>query len=214
MAKPKTKPEFTFTKWGGSGEPQRYDELLVRKIVREDQLSPWLCRVQENRLYPGQWRITHAHERIYEELRYLQFESKEHAAKFVFALETTLITIEHGKPLPVDVTDYFNRRAQAALQELRELRGRITYVQMERRQLLALGRDYGLESATYLSEDADSHKSLRDLLKFRIYVKDQEVPFFSEAALYELIGKEDARTVLALLRKVITHIDPVLAEEI
>lgn len=31
--------------------------------------------------------------------------------------------------------------------------------------------------------------------------EDEDAPFFSEACLYNLLGKEDARTVLALLRK-------------
>ena len=36
---------------------------------------------------------------------------------------------------------------------------------------------------------------------------DGQVPFFSEAYLYELVGKEDARTILAMMRQVVSMID-------
>ena len=32
---------------------------------------------------------------------------------------------------------------------------------------------------------------------------DEDCPFFSEGCLYNLVGKEDARTVLGLIRKII-----------
>jgi hypothetical protein len=47
--------------------------------------------------------------------------------------------------------------------------------------------------------DMDDYKRLSNI---KVMHKGDEIPFFSEEYLYETIGKEDARTILALLNSI------------
>ena len=48
----------------------------------------------------------------------------------------------------------------------------------------------------------DEKSPFEKLSKFTVMHKGEEVPFFSEAYLYETIGKEDARTILAFMKSI------------
>ena len=88
---------------------------------------------------------------------------------------------------------------------------------MRRRwELKHLADKYNLTSLGYQNEDTDKAQELRRLLDFEHWMEKEEktIPFFSEAVLYELEGKQDARTILALLSGVAEHIDPEIAKEI
>lgn len=65
--------------------------------------------------------------------------------------------------------------------------------------------NYGDDADQHLA-DMPQRNSVQDLLKFTPAGSDS--PLVSEAFLYDAIGKEEARTFLVLLQKVIDQIDP------
>ena len=94
------------------------------------------------------------------------------------------------------------------------------------KELVCLAKAVGYtELAECIEEDIpEPSGAIKELLEFYIYSlpkrdsKDRlrwvpnkdEIPFFSETGLYDLIGKEDARTILCLLRRLVSEIDPAL----
>jgi len=61
-------------------------------------------------------------------------------------------------------------------------------------------------------DDAKSGSSINELLNFKR--EGEDVPFFSEAGLYDLVGKEDARSILSHLRAVLKDHAPDRCDDI
>lgn len=153
-----------------------------------------------------------------DQLRYNRFRSKEEAANFAYLLRTWWRQTVESQPIPDDAAFYLGRRADTLRNEEQHLLGRLMDVAHEKYQLNQLAKKYGIRHVEWRTDDSDPEKAVRDLLEFKVHVgkrnKRQEVPLFSEAALYELLGKEDARSVLALLKRVCVKVAPNVTEEL
>lgn len=64
------------------------------------------------------------------------------------------------------------------------------------------------EDSIYELEDNDVVARVRDMK-----LEGDDIPFFSEAKLYDLLGKEDARSVLGAINKLMEAIDPIAAKK-
>ena len=80
----------------------------------------------------------------------------------------------------------------------------------------SLPRTFIVKEASYVAEPEDLRAAFKKLLRLKLegvpehftklagYAKgDEDAPFFSEAFLYVLLGKEDARTVLSYIHNLI-----------
>jgi hypothetical protein len=79
-----------------------------------------------------------------------------------------------------------------------EIRG-FEYDYKEMKKLLGKDAKEKLSGIWSFVDDKDVYKRLADL---KVTYKGEEIPFFSEEYLYETVGKEDARTILALLNSI------------
>jgi len=100
-----------------------------------------------------------------------------------------------------DLASYLNQRAR----DLQENRRTLKALLLEQRHLLSLAKKYGLDVVKSWCESGDSGKAVKELSEFCLDGGD--VPFFCETTLYELIGKDDARTVLALIDNVLIQVE-------
>lgn len=66
------------------------------------------------------------------------------------------------------------------------------------------GKKFDLIADKYSLWKYDDHKetAFDKLKKIKVYHNDKEIPFLSEGFLYDVIGKDDARTVLALFDQI------------
>jgi hypothetical protein len=143
-------------------------------------------------------------------LKYMRFKSPQEAAEFFVPIYRAVEETTKATPLPDNIMDYFNREAREFKEEQQALSGQFLRLQMRRQSLIRLAKQYGIEEATSWSSDADLDEKVNRLLTISLEGKD--VPFFSEASLYKLLGKEDARTIRAVLRNVIALVAPEQAE--
>jgi len=76
--------------------------------------------------------------------------------------------------------------------------------------VLKIVKDNGLKDIIRPYTVTDGARMVKDLYKAKITVKGEkeEVPFFSETALYELVGKDTARYILAAVRDVARALAP------
>ena len=94
------------------------------------------------------------------------------------------------------------KRQQRLKSESRELSMEIRdfeYLYKEMKKLLGKDAKEKLCGIWSFMDDKDIYQRLANLT---VTYKGEEMPFFSEGYLYETIGKEDARTVLALLNSI------------
>lgn len=131
-----------------------------------------------------------------------RFETKEAAFNFVVMVRKAYLAEIKRVPLNETATRYIvdkarslGDRTKAVISDLHDLRN-------EKWSLLVLARECGIKDAEVYIDDTDVGEAIDDILKFEY----NGHPFFSEACLYELIGKEDARTVLALLKRLLKSI--------
>lgn len=102
-------------------------------------------------------------------------------------------------------------------------------IENDRREVeRALPATMVVKEAEYVKEEADIKSFFKKLLRFKVegapvrgfkssgyYSKgDEEAPFYSEAYLYNLLGKDDARSVLGYLRSLMETVglDPTAVE--
>lgn len=146
----------------------------------------------------------------------IHFPTKEDAANFLYLLHTRSEQYKTENPLPEDVKRYLTSRAEYLRKTEERVLGEFLEIRSERWQLLQFAKRNQIDEVEWRTEDSDQTAMVRKLLDFEVYVKKEkkEVPLFSETALYNLIGKEDARTVLSLLRDVVKCIAPNITYEI
>lgn len=139
----------------------------------------------------------------------LKFNTKEEAANFAYNFNKTVKETIDTKPLSQDVMSYLKTRARDLAREKQELMSNFVRIDNELYLLEQLGKKYNVEGLLCAIESNLNSDCVEKLLDFKVYVDNEGVvPFFSEVSLYSLIGKENARTVLALLSNVISKIDP------
>jgi hypothetical protein len=167
----------------------------------------------------GLWRITATVPHDY--LRFFQhacFPSKEVAAEEIVRVLGVVEQVRQNKPLPDDVERYLAGRARDLRDEERKHLGAFLSIRCERHQLLGFAKRNQLTEVVWHTDDSDNEAILRELLEFKVSVKEGkkwvEVPLVSEAGLYNLIGKDEARTFRSLLERVCNLVSPVITEEL
>jgi len=166
-----------------------------------DECGTYLCELD---YLHDKWRIGLKDGGILpDSIRRMRFDKKEAAAQFCLAFKLNTAEEIAKHPLSDSLTNYLERRARDVVDEEKEISNRLLNIIMEKGSLRYLAKKYNLEQVKWDTEGSDKQKIVQDLLAFKI----GDVRFFSEAYLYEAIGKEDARTVLALVRNVIRLID-------
>lgn len=143
-----------------------------------------------------------------DQLRYLRFSNREEAAMFMYVLKNKVAETVDSSPLSEDLMRYLSQRAETLHEEEKRLLASFFNIRTEQKQLLMFAKKYGVREVLWRTEHTDQEKAVLALLNFKIHVGKKEVPFVSEAALYELIGKEDARTALALIEKICAILAP------
>ena len=102
--------------------------------------------------------------------------------------------------VPEDIQQYLILRGRLLDEEFQKCRA----IQRERRRLLYLAREYEIQELEWATEESDPASAVSMARSFCLTGSD--VPFFSESELYELVGKEDARTVLAIVDQLIDQV--------
>jgi hypothetical protein len=142
------------------------------------------------------------------QLRYLRFSSREEAATFMYVLKNKVAETVDRNPLTEELMRYLSQRAETLHEEEKKLLTDFFRIRVEQHQLLMFAKKYGVREVLWRTEHTDQEKAVSALLDFKIHVDKEEVLFVSETALYKLIGKEDARTVLALIKNLCNMLAP------
>ncbi len=171
----------------------------------------WLCCVSHNP-HVNQWRIDNVWpENFLPVLRNMRFDSKEQSAEFCYSLISHVESQTKNCPLPSDLVQYLNDKATELQKKNDQLLQDFHAITRERYYLNQVAERNQILRLEYLTRETNQQKVVNDLLEFNISGSD--VPFFSEVSLYELIGKEDARTVLALVKQVCNLLAPDVVQE-
>lgn len=162
--------------------------------------------------YNNKWRWTNTEpEDIIDFVRDMKFDAKESAAIFLKALIDRSEAYRKNHPIPTDLGEYLESKARKLREKRQALLNEFWDIRRDHYVLNQLAERHGLERVTWFA-DSDKEESVRKLLEFKIYVNDDgeevEVPFLSETALYNLVGKEDARSILSLMKKLCEQIAP------
>jgi hypothetical protein len=140
---------------------------------------------------------------------YCRFITKEDAYNFVTYSHATIKHHTETSPLPEVARRYFTDRARALREETSAHISALHNLRSQKYQLLQLIEQFGVEHAAFYIDDSDLGKAIKELLEFKINHKSEEIHFFSESVLYDLVGKDDARSILGHLERLMKIIDPV-----
>lgn len=141
------------------------------------------------------------------------FATKEMAGDFLLTTLDACETFRQTDPLPKDVCFYLNRRAEQLEKEEKELLDRLWWIRSDLRNMETFASRNQIEQIRWREEYGRGEKqAVQKLLELEC--PEGEVPFFSEAYLYEKFGKDYARTILSLVRGVVKYASPSHAEDI
>lgn len=202
-------PEFVFRE-------KFKDEFYVSVKKANQEVGDRFCEVHKTR-DKQEWAVTQTYPEKYAssyELKWMRFESRELAAQYCYNLIRISEKITKEQPLPEDVTAYLKERSEDLRKEEQNALNQFLRIRCERHQLRKIAERGQIEQIVYLSNEIDQEKIVRELLSFEVHLKKKQVPLFSETALYALIGKEDARTVLAMVERVCNAVSPNITQEL
>ena len=161
------------------------------------------------------WKIYETTERKYTEfLNDIKFETKEQAAFFCHQFIERSSKIAETAPLPYDVTRYLEERENHLRKEEESTLEDFYRIREERYRLREVAKRNQISSIMFHTQWIDKEKAVNELLTFEVHIKAdgkeeyEAVPFISEAALYSLIGKDDARNVLVLINNICNMVAP------
>lgn len=181
--------------------------------VAKDELSKELCILSHDES-TNQWMFvkTEPHD-ILTSVRQMKFDSQEAAANFLLAVQKCARNFQKEHPWPEDLQHYLINQTYDLITEYQQCCSRLRAIRNQLEQLRKFGIDGNIDSVTYATNDFDKDEIVKSLLEFTVFVEKQEVPFVSEAALYPLLGKEDARTALALMKRICEALSPQIVIE-
>lgn len=198
-------------------DPLHADEGNAFRVSVGDDQYNYFCVVQYYE-YNKKWRIKPPVNRAsYKCLENFDctFDTKEVAAAVAYTVIQTAKEAVEERPLPGDIVDYLNGRARILSEERRSLESRFININIEMHELREFAKKNKIKEVIWRTDDVDGHKVVNDIKKLEVMVKDDgkmvEVPFFSETALYNLIGKDQARSVLALFDRLCKMVAPSLS---
>lgn len=212
MAK-KSKPQiFKF-----EGKHNKEDDTFINVRLaksEDDQYGNLICTLYKQE--ENKWRIYDIHERSIPEITNYLFPTKEAAATFVASLLMEVERVRNVSPLPKSVQTYLVRRAQQLKENEKNLLSQFWQIRDEQYQLLKFARENKIGEVEWNTDHSDIELAVKKLLEFEVAIKgeDKPVPFFSETSLYKLIGKDDARTVRALLNALLEKVAPNIVPEL
>lgn len=202
----------------------------------DDKYGDPLCSVSYYDMRGGYWCITGTYPSDFsEDVRYATFPDRNMAISFYYLLRTRVEATAKAHPLPDDVNRYLERRAGQLREELKAAVSVFHRIRQEQWQLNKFASEYGIQRVEWQTDDASPESAARKLLEttftFPNPTKTPEETDFSadfmpdgqdgpwvEANLinmiYALGGKEQGRTIRALLENVLTHLDPSLVSEL
>lgn len=195
-----------------------FDAKVSVKIDDEDTYGEYLGKIVKS--HTGEeWRWVETRpEELLTYVRNIILPTEEIAASFLYAIKQRSDAYCKAHPIPQDLSQYLERKARD-LQEIdQKLLHQFWEVRNDRYMLHKFAERYGMERIQWYTEGSDKEETVKRLLEFSVFVEDEgenkEVPFFSEVALYNLIGKEDARTVLSLVKDLCNSLAPNVAADI
>jgi hypothetical protein len=168
--------------------------------VKEDQYTVVATLRSYNSENPY-WRISTYDSGKFRPKESYRFKDKESAFEFVVLVRKAHLAEVKDSPLPENVKDYLNDRARTLSKEFQASLDKVRDLSFQRFSLLLLARQYGVEEAAMFSDDSDITQAARDLAEY--CRQGEKIPFFTEGCLYELVGKEDARSILALMSRLL-----------
>tara|TARA_B100001778_G_scaffold330827_1_gene333974 strand:- start:4452 stop:5114 length:663 start_codon:yes stop_codon:yes gene_type:complete len=138
----------------------------------------------------------------------LKFKGKKACGEFVAETYKQIKAARDASPVPEDIRIFIEAVGRDLADEDRALRGALLNHVSKCRWITDLAKKHGIGSL-YLRVEDDAAKMVQRIMNWKR--EGDDIPFFSEAILYELIGKEDARSLLALINDMTMEIDPIEA---
>lgn len=146
----------------------------------------------------------------YDAIPTLRFDTKEDCAAFAVEVYMQVKHARNSSPIPDDIRRFLSEAIRELHEEEKALRTRNLSFVMRAKMLRRLAEAHGLGEIHRVQSDPDT--IVREIAEWKR--QGDEYPFFSEATLYELVGKEDARTLLVFIRQLAGLVDPLAAEEL
>lgn len=144
-------------------------------------------------------------------LNSIEFENRDEAAGVVLALVRAHRAAVARVPVPKEQHAFIVRQVGDLREQATALRTLCFQNRSQMRELEAVGKLMGLEDKLPSYSESKPEKLIARIDAFTL--QGDEVPFFTEGKLYDLLGKDDARSVLALIAQVKRALDPVAAED-
>ena len=156
-------------------------------------------------IYPY-WYISNYGDTIMEFPQGNKFDTEELAYQFIVMVRQAYLAEINRRPLTEVANRYITNKAKSLRDRTSSLVSMMYDLSMEKWELLQLSKQCGVEEALVYIDDSDLGQAIDKLLNYK-YGKE-EAPFFSESVLYELIGKDAARSILGHLQQLIKLIAP------
>ena len=154
----------------------------------------------------GKWVIYNHSSNVYIKAlkKAMRFDTLDLAVEFINAITIGCDTVINNIELPVDIINYLNSRAKALNESENALRSQFMEIHEERRKLYEFAKRMKINDLNRKCQLSDVDLLVDELLNYEF----GDTPFFSEQVLYNLIGKEAARDILALLGNLCQRISP------
>lgn len=131
-----------------------------------------------------------------------KFPDEQTAASFLYYTVLASNKLRSEVPVSKELINFISNEARSLFDHQRTLKSLCFEASSRKRTLAWIIEKLNINVNFWELED----ENIKQILEFKL--SGQDTPFFSEASLYPLIGKEDARSVLALLRRLTSAIDP------
>lgn len=136
----------------------------------------------------------------------LRFDSENEAATFVSMFVGQVVQARDNSPVPEEIRSFLNREADTIRRDVNSLKDQWIRLHGRARGLRYLAKKFNIQEPVWLLEQNDIGEVVKKIVEFKL--ENGEHPFFSEGTLYDLLGKEDARTVLVHIRNLIELVSP------
>jgi len=196
-----------------SYEDKGYEHRVLFQKKGEEHPS-YLCTLAESSSH--RWWITECEPSDYlDVVSSLRFSDKETAASAYYAIVTKSQKVIETMPLPENVKRYLEERAENLQQEEQKLLTEFYRIRNERYMLNKFADENKIERVAWRTRSSDAEDAVRSIYDFKVYseTEKQELPFFSESILYELVGKDAARSILVRVEHLCDFVAPNVVRE-
>lgn len=141
----------------------------------------------------------------------IQFADRDEAALVVLSLVRAHREAVARVPVPKEQHAFIVRQIGDLREQATALRTLCFQNRSQMRELEVVAKLLGLEDKIPSYSESKPEKLIARIDAFTLDC--DKLPFFTEGKLYDLLGKDDARSVLALIAQVKRALDPVAAED-